>query len=916
MKAKRILASVLSVAFLLQLSPLGVLALDESLPQTPQVSTVQENLDPAPTEEPAATAEPSPEETAAPTAAPTPAPTEEPTAEPTAAPAAESAPDAAETPAPEPSAEPTAAPDPAAEVQAMIDALPDEVTDDNAEAVEQALTDIDDAKESLTDDELAGLDWTRYDAAANALLALWGEAATDEVELLDDNGTPPQKDGKWYLIDTPEKLRWFANQVNNQNRPNINARLTANITMDGTEWTPIGTSQAHPFEGIFDGNGKTITGLKCTDTSKNYVGLVGYADGATIQDVTVKDSDFNGNNYIGAVCGFIVWGRITGCTNSDSTITGRTTNSGSSRDYGRNIGGIAGRAKYTTVQRCVNTGKVTGINGIGGIVGCTEGATVQDCGNTGEVRIAGIGKYYAGIAGYITNSPNYIHNCYNADSITAAKICDDDGYRPSNCYYLADSSDTDPAAKTKTQFASGEVAYLLQGNRAESVWGQTIGSDTYPKLNGETVYQSAPCPSEYSNTEPKTTPHEYVDRKCIYCGESEPPKEVDGYYEIYDQGQLYWFAKLVNGTLMQGMPAKPAANAVLMQAIDITVDTVDTVGTVGKSWPGIGTGDNPYNGRFNGNGYTVTLTDAAQKTLFGTTDEYAALNAICVKGGYLTQIDNSVVTNCYRPEDKPLFQNKAAGSATNCYALGKLVEQESSSATFTNCYAGADSGNGINVMNADAFTNGEVAYKLAEGDPKWGQTLTGANKQDYPVPGGEMVYRSTPCPTDYSNSESQNKDHNIGTNGICTDCGKLCIAYTVTIPATVELGNAASANADITAKDVTLPADKTLKVTINGINGTNGTNGIDSTNDINGTNGINGSNGVFTATLDGTSETVSYKITNGTKELTPGETVLTAASGENSKTTTLTFFKPDNAPYAGSYTGTVTFTVSVVETTH
>lgn len=48
MKAKRILASVLSVALLLPLSPLGVLALDESRPQTPQVCTVQENLDPVP----------------------------------------------------------------------------------------------------------------------------------------------------------------------------------------------------------------------------------------------------------------------------------------------------------------------------------------------------------------------------------------------------------------------------------------------------------------------------------------------------------------------------------------------------------------------------------------------------------------------------------------------------------------------------------------------------------------------------------------------------------------------------------------------------------------------------------------------------------------------------------------------------
>ena len=124
----------------------------------------------------------------------------------------------------------------------------------------------------------------------------------------------------------------------------------------------------------------------------------------------------------------------------------------------------------------------------------------------------------------------------------------------------------------------------------------------------------------------------------------------------------------------------------------------------------------------------------------------------------------------------------------------------------------------------------------------------------------------------------------------------------------MELGNAASTNADITAQDVTLPANQTLKVTINDING------IDSTNDINGTNGINGSNGVFTATLDGTNETVSYTIKNGDAELTPGATVLTAASGEAPKTA-LTFVKPDNAPYADSYTGTVTFTVSVVDET-
>ena len=151
MKGKRILSAVLSAALLLQLSPLAAFAEDTSLlpaaTKTVQTEPAPEEPTPEPAgEETALPEESAPEETAVPMAAPTP----EPAAEPTAAPAPEktAAPDAAETPAPVPSAEPTAAPDPAAEVQTLIDALPDEVTEDNAEAVAQALTDIDDAKQS------------------------------------------------------------------------------------------------------------------------------------------------------------------------------------------------------------------------------------------------------------------------------------------------------------------------------------------------------------------------------------------------------------------------------------------------------------------------------------------------------------------------------------------------------------------------------------------------------------------------------------------------------------------------------------------------------------------------------------------------------------------------------------------------
>ena len=81
-----------------------------------------------------------------------------------------------------------------------------------------------------------------------------------------------------------------------------------------------------------------------------------------------------------------------------------------------------------------------------------------------------------------------------------------------------------------------------------------------------------------------------------------------------------------------------------------------------------------------------------------------------------------------------------------------------------------------------------------------------------------------------------------------------------------------------------MPTDKTLKVTVNA---------------------------PFNATLVGDNNvTVGYKIKNGSDELESGDPVLTAKNGESPKIS-LTFVKPDAAPYAGSYTSTVTFEVSV-----
>jgi hypothetical protein len=59
--------------------------------------------------------------------------------------------------------------------------------------------------------------------------------------------------------------------------------------MSGKIWTPIGTS-SQPFQGIFDGNGYTVSNLTMADNaSYDYAGLIGYAKNATIRNVIAKN---------------------------------------------------------------------------------------------------------------------------------------------------------------------------------------------------------------------------------------------------------------------------------------------------------------------------------------------------------------------------------------------------------------------------------------------------------------------------------------------------------------------------------------------------------------------------------------------------------------------------------------------------
>lgn len=136
-------------------------------------------------------------------------------------------------------------------------------------------------------------------------------------------------------------------------------------------------------------------------------------------------------------------------------------------------------------------------------------------------------------------------------------------------------------------------------------------------------------------------------------------------------------------------------------------------------------------------------------------------------------------------------------------------------------------------------------------------------------------------------------------------------AYTVTIPASVTIGSDGSTTATVSAEGVKIAKGYQVKVELTGINETTD----ESNNTI--------SDDKFTVkTKEGASLTYTVKKDNDT--ISKGGTVLTVASGLNNETgqdgsltgaskgsATLTFALADTVEYAGEYSGTVTFTVSV-----
>ena len=174
-----------------------------------------------------------------------------------------------------------------------------------------------------------------------------GESGTAE-----DLGYFIQDDGS-YTVYTANGLKEWAEAV--QTDPTLNITLTADIDLTGKEWTPVGNS-GQTYNGTFDGQGHTITGLDISSSSEAVALFHNIGGGGKVMNLQLKYVTYNGSTAMGGIAHGNN-GTITACSVM-GTLT-NTTNNGA-------VGGIAA-INYGTITACWFNGTITGGSNVGGI---------------------------------------------------------------------------------------------------------------------------------------------------------------------------------------------------------------------------------------------------------------------------------------------------------------------------------------------------------------------------------------------------------------------------------------------------------------------------------------------------------------------------------------------------------------------
>ena len=261
------------------------------------------------------------------------------------------------------------------------------------------------------------------------------------------------------VVSIGSKAEWkaFCQRVNHNGEPFLNAKLTQDVDLGG-EIVMLG-SVSYPYSGTFDGNGHTLK-FNWNAGEDNQIAPFYYVENATIKNLRTQGKiTTKGYSLSGMVRAALGTTTISGCI-SDVDITGGNSGLASSN--------AAGMVQAVAYQASVQ------------ITDCLVKGSITDNADESDRAMAGFVFYNGGT--YTLTRCLYVGKNNAPNSKYSYTFGTESGYGATftDCYYLNTCGKAQGKQVTAERLKSGEMAKLLQGDRTENVWGQTLGTDLEP----------------------------------------------------------------------------------------------------------------------------------------------------------------------------------------------------------------------------------------------------------------------------------------------------------------------------------------------------------------------------------------------------------------------------------------------------
>ena len=407
-------------------------------------------------------------------------------------------------------------------------------------------------------------------------------------------------------IASKEDWKTFCDRVN-KGQTTLNAKLTRDVNLE-TDIVMVGNI-INMYSGTFDGQGHTLK-FNWNAGKDDGIAPFRYVENATIKNLRTQGKiTSKGEGLSGMVLEVYGATTISNCV-SDMDITG---GSGWTPSNAAGMIRSVQTGASVTLTDCVVKGSLTdqaneGNRAMAGIVFTNMASCTQ-------IRCLYLGTNNADNNG---RSSTFV---YNGDANTTL----------TDCYYLKPCGKVQGEKVTAERLKSGEMAKLLQGDRPEQVWGQTLGTDNEPLPTTDATKRVYEVKFNYNGN----TASRYATSGSAIFGGLPTAKELLG--TAYDTGKTYTMT-FDGGNFTATTPVtadKTVAVQITVQKNDFTIASADDWQTfcqrVNGGEPGLNAklmqdvdlgediwmvGErNSYLGTFDGQGHTLTLNwDAGYKS--------------------------------------------------------------------------------------------------------------------------------------------------------------------------------------------------------------------------------------------------------------------------------------------------------------